>query len=156
LSYYVESHLREETHHFWSEAQAVDMQKKKLRATISLFVICALFLAPVSVRPCETTEALDHACCSCPCCQHAGSCPSEGDAQEDECSCRIAEKHDEENSPAVVVSINHNKLQTPLLTSSIEGSFEHDQGESADSDSGDPIFPSRDQPLYILHSSFLI
>jgi hypothetical protein len=134
----------------------VEMQSKNVRAAISLFVICALFLAPVSVRPCEAVEAPEHTCCSCPCCQDSEPSHQENHAQKDECSCRIAEKHDEENSPAVVVSINHNKLQTSLLTSRIEGSFEYHQSPPLDFGSRNLTFPRRDEPLYILHSSFLI
>lgn len=134
----------------------MEMQSKNVRAAISLFVICALFLAPVSVRPCEAVEAPEHTCCSCPCCQDSEPSPPDNHAQKDECSCRIAEKHEEENSPAVVVSVNDNKLQTSLLISSIEGSFEYHQSRPTDFGSSDFIFPSRDQPLYILHSSFLI
>jgi hypothetical protein len=132
------------------------MQSKNVRAAISLFVICALFLAPVSVRPCEAVEAPEHTCCSCPCCQDSKPSPPDNHAQKDECSCRIAEKHEEENSPAVVVSVNGDKLQTSLLTSNIEGSFERHPSQFADIGSPNFIFPSRDQPLYILHSSFLI
>jgi hypothetical protein len=118
--------------------------------------MCALFLAPIAVRACETTEAPEQTCCCCPCCQETESSPSESHTQKDECSCRMAEKHDEETSPAVLVSVNHSKLQTFDLTPSIDGSFDYHQSRPTDSGSSDFIFPGRDQPLYILHSSFLI
>jgi hypothetical protein len=134
----------------------VNMKHKNMQAAISLFVMCALFLAPVAVRPCETTEVPEQSCCCCPCCQETESSPSESHPQKDECSCRMAEKHDEENSPAVLVSDNDDKPQISLLTLEIKGSFECQQGRPLDSGSRNLILPSRDHPLYILHSSFLI
>ena len=134
----------------------MNMRHKNAQAAISLFVMCALFLAPVSVQACDTTEAVEEACCCCPCCQETEYSPSESHNQKDECSCRIAEKHEEENSPAVLVSVNDDRPQISLLTLEIKGSFECEQSRPLDFGSRNPILPSRDQPLYILHSSFLI
>jgi len=134
----------------------VNIPHKNAQAAISLLVMCAFFLAPVAVRPCETTEVPEQTCCCCPCCQETESSPSESHTQKDECSCRMAEKHEEENSPAVIVSVKDDKPQISLPTLEIEGSFECEQSRPLDFGSRNLILPSRDQPLYILHSSFLI
>ena len=134
----------------------MNIRHSKAQAAISLLVMCALFLAPVAVQPCEASELAEQACCCCPCCQETESAPSESHAQDEECSCRTAEKNDQETSPAVPVSVSDSKPEMSPLTLEVKGSFEGDQSRPLDFGSRNPILPSRDQPLYILHSSFLI
>jgi hypothetical protein len=138
--------------------QAVQMRTKALRTTISLVIGCFLLIPPLAVPSCERPgpEEESCCCCCCPCCQDSEPFAPENAAQDDGCSCRTAERHEEENSAAVVVSANDNKLHISLSMSSIEGSFEDHQNRPGDFGSGSLILPKRDQPLYILHSSFII
>jgi hypothetical protein len=134
----------------------VKIGHKKAQAAISLFVMCMLFLAPVALRPCETTEAPEHTCCCCACCQESEPPPAENHSHRDECSCRMAERHDQESSPAVLVSASDNRPEMSPLTFEVRQAFEGDPNRPLDFDSRNPTLPSRDQPLYILNSSFLI
>ena len=134
----------------------VKITRKNARATISLLVMCALFLAPVSVRPCETTEAPEQTCCCCPCCQETESSPVETEGEKDDCSCEISEAKEVESSPAVVSSHRHGGVEILLAASGTQGETDNYQAPFIAQLSASLCPPSRGQPLYILHSSFLI
>ena len=132
------------------------IRHKNVQVAISLLAICAFFIVPLRVQPCETTEVPEQACCCCTCCQETESAPSKSHAQDDECSCSMAERHDQESSPAVLVSASDNRPEISPLTFEVRQEFEGDPNRPLDFASRNPTLPSRDQPLYILNSSFLI
>lgn len=134
----------------------MDMNSKTLGKTISLFIACLLLFPPLSVRPCKKVDLPQNMCCCCCCCQDSGPSLSNDDAVKDECPCQMGEKKQEESSPAIIFSYNDSRPETSLLTSKVEGSFEDYQSQLAGLSPHRIFLPSRDQPLYILHSSFLI
>jgi hypothetical protein len=134
----------------------VDMKSKTLGKTISLFIACLLLFPPLSVQPCQEVDLSQNTCCCCCCCQDSGSSLSNNDAEKDECPCQMSEKKQEESSPAIIFSYNDSRPETSLLTSKVEGSFEDYQSQLVGLSPHTIFLPSRDQPLYILHSSFLI
>ena len=134
----------------------VKISRKNAQATISLLVMCALFLAPVSVRPCETTESPEQTCCCCPCCQDTESSPVEPQGEKKDCPCEISEANPGESSPAVVSSHRHGGVEILLVASSTQGETDDYQPPFIAQLSASFCPPGRGQPLYILHSSFLI
>ena len=134
----------------------MNMRHKNAQVAISLLVVCAFFIVPVWGRPCETTEVPEQACCCCACCQETEPPPTENHSHRDECACRMAERHNQETSPAVPVSASDNKPEMSPLTFEVRETLEGDPNRPLDFGSHNPTLPSRDQPLYILNSSFLI
>lgn len=135
----------------------MDMKRKILRRAISVFIAFLLLIPPLSARLCERAELSQNSCCCCcPCCQDSGPPLSDSDAEKDECPCQMSEKKQDESSPAVIFFYNDSRPETFLLTSKVEGSFEDYQSQLAGLSPHTLFLPTRDQPLYILHSSFLI
>ena len=134
----------------------MNMRHKNAQAAISLFVMCALFLAPVAVRPCGATEAPEQSCCCCPCCQETDSSLAETGEERDDCPCEMSEAEESEGSPAVVFSHRSGGAEIFLVGLSTRGEIDDYRSFSIAQRSSSLFLPSRDQPLYILHSSFLI
>ena len=134
----------------------MNRKRRKLGKIISLAVACLLLFPPFPAESCEEGDQMQETCCCCACCHDSEPFLPQNDAERDDCSCRITEKNDVENSPAVIFSSNDNRPQTSLLTSKVEASFEDYQSRLVSQLSKALFLPSRDQPLYILHSSFLI
>jgi hypothetical protein len=128
--------------------------KKTVRA-VSLLIVCLLIIPALPAQPCETSAQPADNCCCC-CCQNSGSFSPEDDAPKHDCPCQMAEEQPKENSPAVISSNHLSSPETSLLTSEVEGPFEDLQIRLSDSSPHTLFLPSRDQPLYILNSSFLI
>jgi hypothetical protein len=134
----------------------MNMRHKNAQVAISLLAICALFCAPVWGQPCETTEALEEACCCCPCCQETDSSLAETGGEGDDCPCEMSEADESEGSPAVILSNRSGGVEILLVASSARGETDDYRSSSITQLFSSLFLPSRDQPLYILHSSFLI
>jgi hypothetical protein len=68
----------------------------------------------------------------------------------------MGEKHQKENSPAVMVFHHEDRLGTPLMASEVEV-ITKDYRPQLTGLYSQPFLPtSKDPPLYLLHSSFLI
>ena len=132
------------------------IRHKNAQTAILLFIVCALFLAPISVRPCETTEAPEQSCCCCPCCQDTESPTQETEDSKDDCSCEMSEAEESEGSPALIFSNRSGGAEILLVASSTQGETDDYQSSSIAQSFSSQFLPGRDQPLYILHSSFLI
>jgi len=68
----------------------------------------------------------------------------------------MSEKQQEESPPAVIFSCNDSRPETSLLASEAKGITEDYPSQSVGLHHHSYLLPGRDQPLYILHSSFLI
>lgn len=134
----------------------MNMRHKNAQAAISLFVMCALFLAPVSVGQCETTEAPEQSCCCCPCCQDAKSPQQETEDDKDGCPCEMSEAEESEGSPALIFSNRSGGAQILFEATSTHEETNHYQSPFIAERFSSLSLPSRDHPLYILHSAFLI
>ena len=133
------------------------MKRKMLRRTISVFIAFLLLIPPLSAQLCERVELSQNSCCCCcSCCQDSGPPLSDSDAEKDDCACQMSEKLQEESLPAAVFSYNESRPKIVLLASEVEEITKDYQSQFADLSPHTLFLPTRDQPLYILHSSFLI
>lgn len=133
------------------------MKRKMLRRTISVFIAFLLLIPPLSAQLCERVELSQNSCCCCcSCCQDSGPPLSDSDAEKDDCACQMSEKQQEKSSPAAVFSYNDSRPKIVLLASKVEEITKDYQSQLVGLHRHSYFLPSRDQPLYILHSSFLI
>jgi len=138
------------------EARSVNMKREILGKTISLFIASLLLFPSLSVQLCEGVELSQNTCCCCCCCQDSESFLANEDAAADDCSCEITEKDTKESSPAVVIFRNDSGPETFVLASEVEGINEDHQSQLGGLSLHSYSLFKKDQPLYILHSSFLI
>lgn len=133
----------------------MNMKRKILGRTISLFIASLLLFPSLSVQLCEGVELSENTCCSC-CCQSSESLLANEDAAADDCSCEITEKDTEESSPAVVISRNDSGPETFVFALEVKGINEDHQSQLDSLALHSYSLLKKDQPLYILNSSFLI
>ena len=134
---------------------------KTLTKVTSLLLAIVLSLAPLSVQPCPMGAGWDqkvnpspNTCC---CCANSSATPFTSDnAEQHQCPCKMTEKQPKERSPAVVVSRYDSKPETFLVTLEIELISEDCFPRQIISSPHTFFLPSRDRPLYLLHSLFLI
>lgn len=122
------------------------------RAT-SIFVVTVVFLVPLSVQPCQMSEVSNNPCC---CCLDSPDFSQANHKEQQECGCHMGEKHQEESSPAVIASHHDSKPETFPVGSEAEV-IAKDHSSQLAGLCPHPFSPaSKDPPLYLLHSSFLI
>lgn len=127
----------------------------------SILLTSLLLFASLFAQPCSFEFKLDQrmeksSSSGCGCCANTSESSSSEGTDQHNCPCQMSEKQPEENSPAVIVSYDDNKPEAYLVA----GEF-----ELLDADSFIRqtclcphafYLPSRDRPLYILNSTFLI
>jgi hypothetical protein len=127
----------------------------------SILLTCVLLFTSLFAQPCSFESKLDQrpdksSVGSCGCCANSSTSSSFDGTDQHNCPCQMREKQAEENSPAIIASYDDNKPEANLVAGEIE---------PLNADSfirqiclRSPIFylPSRDRPLYILNSTFLI
>ena len=133
-----------------------------LTKTISLLLVSILLLSPLSVQSCPMTPTQDqkadvsaNTCCGCCANSSTTSLPSDA-AEQHQCPCQMTEKQPEERSPAVVVYRYDSKPETFLVTLEIQLISEDYSPKLIVSSPHTFFLPSRDRPLFLLHSTLLI
>lgn len=128
---------------------------------ISLLLVSILLFLPLSAQSCPTIPTPDqkedvsaNACCGC-CANSSTSLPSDNGNQHN-CPCQMTEKQSEDRSPAVIISHDDSKSETSLVTSNVEERSENYPSQPIFSSTHSFSLASRDRPLYLLHSLFLI
>ena len=122
----------------------------------SVLLFASLFAQPCSFesKPDQRMEKPSRDVCGC-CANASASSSSEGTGQHS-CPCQMKEKQAEENSPAVIVSYNDNNPEANLVAGEIELLNADSFIRQTCLRSHTFCLPSRDRPLYILNSTFLI
>ena len=127
----------------------------------SILLTSVLLFSSLFAQPCSLESKLDQRMekssnDGCGCCANASASSSSDDTDQHKCPCQMNEKKAEENSPAIIISNDDNKPEAYLVAGEIETSY-------ADSFIRQTCFyshpfhlPSRDRPIYIINSSFLI
>jgi hypothetical protein len=129
------------------------MPEKIVGRATSIFVVAVVFLVPLSVQPCQMSEVSNNPCC---CCSDSPDFSEANHREQQECGCHMGEKHQEENSPAFIVFHHGDKLGTSFVASEVEV-ITKDYRPQFTGLYSQPFLPtSKDPPLYLLHSSFLI
>ena len=123
------------------------------RKLTSFLILSVLLLVPLSAQSCQELDVLEKACC---CCSESDQFSQTNHTKQHECGCQMGKKQQEESSPAVIVSHQDSKPETFLVTSEVELITEDYLVQTTSLYSHPFSFPSRDRPLYLLHSSFLI
>jgi hypothetical protein len=134
---------------------------KMLTKVTSLLLAIVLSLAPLSVQPCPMgggwDQKVDRSPNTCCCCANSSATPLTSDnAEQHQCPCKMTEKQPKERSPAVVVSRYDSKPETFLVTLEIEPISEYCSPKLIVLPPHTFLLPSRDRPLYLLHSTLLI
>ena len=135
------------------EEHLVKISRKTLGSLILPLTLSLLLFAPPTIQPCQEAEASQSNCCCCQnSCQHVVS----SDSKHSQCPCQMEEKQKEESSPGVIVSKHDSKPKPLFLAWEIEVIPEDHFPQLASSYSHNFSVLSRDPPLYLLNSSFLI
>jgi hypothetical protein len=131
----------------------VKVPRKMVRRVTSLLIAAVLFFVPLSIQPCQEADVSQNPCC---CCSGSSEYSLPDDTKEHQCPCQMAEKQQEESSPAVLVSDQYSKPDAFSAASEVEG-ITKDYSTRLVGSCPHPFWPaSKDPPLYLLHSSFLI
>ena len=138
---------------FDAEERSVKMPRKTVPRVVSLLIAIVLFSVPLSVQPCQMSEVSKNPCC---CCSDSPDFSQGNHRERQECGCHMGEKHQEENSPAVIASHHDSKPEAFPVGSEAEV-IRKDHFSQLAGLYPHPLSPaSKDPPLYLLHSSFLI
>jgi hypothetical protein len=133
----------------------VNIRREMVGKSISLFIVCLLLFTPLLAHPCQRVYMSKSSGCCC-CCKGSGSFSPKEDKEEQKCPCQMAKKQQEETSPAVIVSHHNGEPETLLMASEVEV-ITKDYFTQFPNLCHHPLLPtSKDPPLYLLHSSFLI
>ena len=126
--------------------------KSVLRA-VSILMAIALFCLPLSVQPCQMSEVSNNPCC---CCSDSRDFSEANHREKQECGCHMGERHQDESSPAVVLLHRADKLGTSFVASDVEVTTKDYPAQLTVLHSRPFLPASKDPPLYLVHSSFLI
>ena len=129
------------------------MPEKTVGKVTLLLIVAVLLSVPLYVQPCQMSEVSKNPCC---CCSDSPDLSQAKHREQQECGCHMGGKHQEENSPAVIVFHHGDRSGTPFVASEVEVISEDYRPQLAGL-CAQPFLPaSKDPPLYLLHSSFLI
>jgi len=120
------------------------------RKTSAIFLITLLLFVYPSAQACQKAEVSQKNCCCC------GNSSQFDTAEQRDCSCQMGENKPEEKTPAVITSNSDTRPENFLATSEIELIYEHYLSQLNELYSNSFLPPSREPPLYLLNSSFLI
>jgi hypothetical protein len=139
---------------FDNEERSVKILGKMAGRVTALLMAAVLFSVPLSVQPCQMAEVSQNSCCFC--CLNSSEFSHLNDAERQECPCQMDERQQEVSSLAVIVSNQDSKPETFSVASEVEEITKesHTQFTGLCPHSFLPV--SKDPPLYLLHSSFLI
>jgi hypothetical protein len=121
--------------------------------TIAISIVCIFLLAPLSVEPCQEAEIPKNTCC---CCEDSGQISKPDDTKQHECPCQIEEGQPEENPPTAILSQHKRTPESLSLASEIEKSTQDHITHFAGLYPDHFLLLNKDQPLYLLNSSFLL
>jgi hypothetical protein len=124
-----------------------------LIASVLLFASFSGQSCPVNQISDQKTDSPEKTCC---CCQNSSHKSQNHKMTEQNCPCQVSEKRPEDRSPAVMVS-NYDIKPDAIITTLEKTPVQENPLTPSDFSSHN-IFSlsSRDRPLYILQSSFLI
>ena len=129
------------------------MPRKSVLRAVSILIAIVLFSVPVCVQPCQMSEVSTSPCC---CCSDSPDFSQAPHKEKQECGCHMGEKNQEESSPAVIVFHHGDRSLTPFVASEVQV-IAKDYRAQLTGLCSQPFLPtSKDPPLYLLHSSFLI
>jgi hypothetical protein len=134
----------------------MEIHGNRLVKTTALLVACVLLLPGLPTQSCEPVDRSDDACCSCCCCHDSELLLSDEGFEREECGCEMSEGQNEEGSPAVVTSQPEKRPEIIPLAEGFNQTTTDYQFEFEGFAHHPLILTNKDQPLYILHSSFLI
>jgi len=147
--------------HFLAEEHCMRNYLRTSTKIISFLLSCVLLIVPLSSQVCSMDPRLDQGmdkssdeCCGC--CSQSSTVSSSGSTDQNDCPCGIKEKQPEENSPVIIVSYNDNKPEAYLVAGELELLNADSFIRQTCLRSHTFYLPSRDRPLYILNSTFLI
>jgi hypothetical protein len=138
--------------------------KNSLRISIritSILLTSVMLFASLFAQPCSFESKLDQrpeksSSDGCGCCTNTSASSSSEGTGQNNCPCQMSDKQAEEKSPAIFVSYDDNKPEAYLIAGEIE-LLNADSFIRQTSFYSHPFhLPSRDRPLYILNSTFLI
>jgi hypothetical protein len=129
------------------------MPGKIVPRVVSLLMATVLFSIPLSVQPCQMSEVSNNPCC---CCSDSQDFSEASHREKQECGCHMGEKHQEESSPAVIVFHDGDRSLTPFVASEVEVITKEYRAQLTGPYSQPFLRKSKDPPLYLLHTSFLI
>ncbi|MFQ6002629.1 MAG: hypothetical protein ACE5KJ_02675 [Candidatus Zixiibacteriota bacterium] len=139
---------------FDTEELSVKIPEKKVRRVTAIFLASILFFVPLSLQACQKVEVSQNACCCC--CVNSSDSSHPNDAKQHECPCQMGESQQEESPPAIIVSHHDSKPEPFLVASEVEVTTKDYRPRLTSSSSLPFSLTSKDPPLYLLHSSFLI
>jgi len=131
----------------------VRVHKKMVKQVAAILIVGFLFFVPAYVQPCHTDDLSKNRCCYCESCCHF---LEHNEKDKKECSCQISEGSAPESSSAVIVTHPDNKPKINLGSLKVEFIDKCCFTQLSDLSPYTSVFLSRDPPLYLLHSSFLI
>jgi hypothetical protein len=124
-----------------------------LIASILLFTSFSVPTCPLNQMADKKTDSTEKTCC---CCQNSSHKLQTNSPKGQDCPCQVSERKPEDRSPAVVVSNYDSKPDAVFLTLE-KAPVQENQITPIDFSSHNTFkLSSRDRPLYILQSSFLI
>ncbi|MFH1336787.1 MAG: hypothetical protein ABII96_09745 [Candidatus Zixiibacteriota bacterium] len=124
-----------------------------LIASVLLFASFSGQSCPVNQISDQKTDLPEKTCC---CCQNSSHKLQNNNTAEQNCPCQVSERKPEDRSPAVVV-LNYDSKPDAVFLTLEKVSVQEKQLTPIDFSSDNTFkLSSRDRPLYILQSSFLI
>jgi len=122
-------------------------------ASVLLFASFSGQACPVNQISVQQTDLPEETCC---CCQNFSHKLQNNNAAEQNCPCQVSERKPEDRSPAVVIS-NYDSKPDAVIVTLEKVSVQENRPTPIDFSSHNNFtLSSRDRPLYILKSSFLI
>lgn len=129
------------------------MPGKIVGKVTSLLVVTVLLSVPLSVQPCRMSEVSNNPCC---CCSGSPDFSRADHREQQERGCHRCEKHQEGSSPAVIVFHHDDRSLTPFVASEVKLTVKDYHTQLTGLCRLPLLLTSKDPPLYLLHSSFLI
>jgi hypothetical protein len=127
-------------------------KSKTSAGVISLLVTFLLMLSAFSLQPCGTVGVIQEICCCCP---DSDSPIQEYGGDNQECSCQISEANSRHDIIAVNPSTDDGKQDACPVAVEVKAK-DVSENQIANVIASGLFVSPRGQPLYILHSSFLI
>ncbi len=146
---------------FYTEEHCMRNSLRTSTAITSILLTSVLLFASLFAQPCSFESKLDQrpdksSSDGCGCCANASASSSSDGTDQHNCPCQMSEKKAEENSPAVIVSYDDNNPEANLVAGELELLNADSFIRQICLRPHTFYLSSRDRPLYILNSTFLI
>jgi len=131
----------------------VRIMKAIVSKVAAIVIVGVLFVGPANLQSCNYCDFSEEMCC---CCENFCQSSQHNDRDKKECSCEISEGTKAESPSAVIVTHPDNKPKMDSGSVEVEIIDKFCFTQLSDSNPYTSAFLSRDPPLYLLNSSFLI